>query len=142
MCTHPELTIILPQVKMFGAFKSQSGDSAVFGVILPCIVKIPQGAVIHGSVCVYMFVYLYGFVSEGTRMCVRLCSHVEVFVCWCIVPQWLFPCCTHACSGDSIVSMSKDLPAALFHHVFIMLIQSEKEQGWRDRGRVRREQEG
>lgn len=28
-----------------------------------------------------------------------------------------------ACSGDSIVSMSKDLPAALFHHVFIMLIR-------------------
>lgn len=39
-----------------------------------------------------------------------------------------------ACSGDSIVSMSKDLPAALFHHVFIMLIQRKKKRGRREEG--------
>lgn len=39
-----------------------------------------------------------------------------------------------ACSGDSIVSMSKDLPAALFRHVFIMLIQRKKERGRRGGG--------
>lgn len=36
-----------------------------------------------------------------------------------------------ACSSDSIVSVSKDLPAALFHHLFIMLIQRTNETGGR-----------
>lgn len=63
---------------------------------------------VSGATCVYASVCVVGVQSLGG------CSHV-----------------VDACSGDSIVSMSKDLPAALFHHVFIMLIQRKKERGRR-----------
>lgn len=80
------------------------------------------------------------------NVCVR--ASVRVCCCWCVVPRRLPPPpAVDACSGDSIVSMSKDLPAALFLHVFIMLIQRKEEQGRREEGRgndssTNREKEG
>lgn len=46
-----------------------------------------------------------------------------------VVAQSLGGCsaAVDACSSDSIVSVSKDLPAALFHHLFIMLIHRTNE---------------
>ncbi|XP_077426178.1 uncharacterized protein LOC144054774 [Vanacampus margaritifer] len=51
-------------------------------------------------------------------------------------PTVAVPRAPDACSGDSIVCVSKDLPAALFRHVFIMLIQPETEAGRRERGTI------
>ncbi|XP_061627853.1 uncharacterized protein LOC133477277 isoform X3 [Phyllopteryx taeniolatus] len=51
-------------------------------------------------------------------------------------PTVTVPRAPDACSGDSIVCVSKDLPAALFRHVFIMLIQPDTEAGRRERGTI------
>ena len=76
------------------------------------------GACAHVCACAYVCV----------RVCVRACA---------VGVQSLGGCspAVDACSGDSIVSMSKDLLAALFHHVFIMLIQRKTERGRRESGR-------
>ncbi len=75
-----------------------------------------------------------GFVSGATcvQMYASVCVCVLLLVC---SPSAAVPPAVDACSGDSIVSMSKDLPAALFLHVFIMLIQRKEEQGRREEGR-------
>lgn len=90
-------------------------------VILPCVVQILLGAIIHSFVCLHVCL----LVRVGIAVVMHVCF-LSVCVWVYIVPWWLFPCCTDACSGDSIVSMSKDLPAALFRRVFIMLIQRKE----------------
>lgn len=80
-------------------------------------VQVLLGVIIQRSARVYMFVYMY----ERRRGCVQAC------VLPARGPSAAAPPLFDACSSDSIVSVSKDLPAALFHHLFIMLMQRTNE---------------
>lgn len=72
-----------------------------------------------------MFTCLSVDMYQGLHVCMHPC----VCVLLMYSPSVAVPPAVDACSGDSIVSMSKDLPAALFRHVFIMLIQRKKGGG-------------
>lgn len=70
------------------------------------------------ALCVCLHVCLH--VCEAAGVCTSACAVVARSLGGCSAA-------VDACSSDSIVSVSKDLPAALFHHLFIMLIQRTNE---------------